>query len=97
LVGSSDNKARSRGRATSPRGRAGTILVVRNGGCPLPTMVLPRPAPTAKCLERGSIKGSPYAHLPFPHSGDDANGGIVRPLLALGKGWRDLGYRNLDA
>jgi hypothetical protein len=61
--------ARSRGRATSPAGRAGTILVARNGSRLVLTVAPGGPAPTAKCLERGSIKGSPYTRPFLPHLG----------------------------
>src|SRR6202043_1003725 len=73
LVGSSDKMARSRGRATNPRNRAGTILVARNGSCPPPGKV---PVPCAGWLERGWIKGSPYPRRSSPHSGDTSNGEV---------------------
>ena len=55
--------ARSRGRATSPLNRAGTILVARNGSRPLPGKM---PVPDARWLERGWIKGSPLSHVGPP-------------------------------
>jgi hypothetical protein len=90
LPGSSDRMARSRGRATSPAGRAGTILVARNGSRLVLTVALRGPAPIAKCLERGSIKGSPYTRPSLPHLGGTLNGRVVRSLMAT-EGQRLLG------
>src|SRR6266852_3316746 len=84
LAGSSDKAARSRGRATNPQNRAGTILVARNGSCPPPGEV---PVPYVGWLERGWIKGSPYPRRSSPHSGDANDGESVRCLLARGKRW----------
>src|SRR5882672_6567350 len=82
LAGSSDKMARSRGRATNPRNRAGTILVARNGTGPPPGKV---PVPYVRWLKRGWIKGSPYPRRSSPHSGDANNVESVRSLLARGK------------
>jgi hypothetical protein len=84
LAGSSDKIARSRGRATSPPSRTGTILVARNGSCPAPGKVR---APFARWLDRGWINGSPYPRRSSPHSGDASNGESVRSLFARGKRW----------
>src|ERR1700735_4971515 len=83
LAGSSDRIAASRGRATSPANRAGTILVARNGSRPLPGRM---PVPDARWLERGWIKGSPLRATVFPHSGGTDSGGNVRSLTARRKG-----------
>src|ERR1700730_15862325 len=66
LAGSSDKTARSRGRATNTRNRAGTILVARNGSCPPPGKV---PVPYMRWLERGWIKGPPIHVGPPPIRG----------------------------
>src|SRR6202790_4931467 len=68
LAGSSDKMARSRGRATSPRNRAGTVLVARNGSCPPPGKV---PVPYTRWLEGGGTvdQGPPLPTSVLPPFG----------------------------
>src|ERR1700733_8789439 len=90
FAGSPDSIASSRGRATSPPGRAGTILVARNGSRPSPARV-PIPAPIASRPELAPIKGTPFSRRPSPHPGDTRSDASVRSQLARGKGrsrWR---------
>src|SRR5712671_2952476 len=89
LAGSSDKRATSRGRATSPPKRAGKILVARNGSCPLAGKVA---VPVARLLDRGWIKGLPPSRREFfPHSGGTPRDESVRSLLARRKRRASLG------